>query len=166
MKESLYEFCQYFFPLLVSFHPASLSPNIHPSIHPSILKSAPSDLLLRSPGWQIDCVELIEKGASGEKHCSCSPLFKCKAEALSSHTYTSRLLVCWPTLRGKHMQTHRSWRAGKSSVLIISFSVGYKVGSGRNRFLNRMTGNGSRFGQHFMQSDVKKVKKNTLKRAC
>lgn len=53
MKEPQCEFGQ------SSLHAHQLSPCLPPSIHPS--KSSASDLLLLSTGWQIDCVELIEK---------------------------------------------------------------------------------------------------------
>lgn len=45
------------------FAPSQYSLCLPLSNHPSILQSSASDLLLLSPGWQVDCVKLIEKGS-------------------------------------------------------------------------------------------------------
>lgn len=54
-------FCHQSF--LPCFGPSLLSLCLPLSIYPSILQSSPSDLPPPSPGWQIDCVELMERGS-------------------------------------------------------------------------------------------------------
>lgn len=83
------------------------SASLYPSIHPSCRR--PLQICLHPPQvGKLIALSSWKEAASGDKHWGDGPLLKCKAGALSNHTYTLRPCARCPTYRMKHMQTHYS----------------------------------------------------------